>query len=360
MNKRLLKLTGGFAMTCALAVPAFAQDPSPQNPQNPAQPTQSTQPTQPIRQPPTQQPTQPTQQTQTTTTTQTTQAVQNPDGSWAVIEYPADKEVAVSFTPGANLSSAQGRAKVMRTGNQTTINLDLSGLPATTTSLNLYAVDPMGMVTMLGPVNITSGAATQTFTTPLSKFMLVLSPEANLTTITPSTNVAFRSTVPQGLAVVPLSSSGDRGNAAVGERVSAAATPAPASAAAYTAPMLGIPNWRQGTDTHMKVNFAGEMTGSRANVFIEPRKDGATTIKMRFHELKDAPGGKRYVLWAVGPDNSLHRLAQIVNTGQRNEAQVQTETDLKDFGLFITTEDTADVTQPKGTVVGTVVIDTTK
>jgi hypothetical protein len=352
MNKRLLRLTGGFAMICALAVPAFAQDPSPQNPQNPAQPTQPTQ------QPQTQQPSQPTQQTQTTTTTQTTKAVQNPDGSWTVVEYPADKEVTVSFAPGANLSSAQGRAKVMRTGEQTTINLDLSGVPATTSSLNLYAVDPMGMVTMLGPVNITSGAATQTFTTPLSKFMLVLSPEGNLTTITPGTNVAFRSTVPQGFAVVPMSSSGDRGNAAVGERVSAAAAPAPASA--YSAPMLGIPTWRHGTDTHMKVNFAGEMTGSRANVFIEPRKDGATTIKMRFHELKDAPGGKRYVVWAVAPDNSFHKLGQVVNTGQRNEAQLQTETDLKDFGLFITTEDTTDVTQPKGAVVGTVVIDTTK
>jgi hypothetical protein len=349
MNKRLLKLTGGFAMTCALAVPAFAQDPSPQNPQNPAQPTQSTQPAQ---QPQTQQP------TQTTVTTQTTKAVQNPDGSWTVIEYPADKEVTVNFTPGANLSGAQGRARVMRTGNQTTINLDLSGLPASATSLNLYAVDPMGMTTLLGPVNIASGAATQTFTTPLNKFMLVLSQEGNLTSISPSTNIAFRSAVPQGFAVVPMSSSGDRGNAAVGERVSAAATPVPSTA--YAAPMLGIPNWRQGTDTHMKVNFAGELTGSRANVFIEPRKDGATTIKMRFHELKDAPGGKRYVVWAIGPDNSLHRLAQVVNTGQRNEAQVQTETDLKDFGLFITTEDTADVTQPKGAVVGTVVIDTTK
>jgi hypothetical protein len=327
MNKRLLRLIGGSGMIFALAVISFAQDQSKQ-----------------------------TQQTQTTTTTQTTQAVQNPDGSWTVIEYPANKEVTLSFTPGANLSSAQGRAKVMRTGDQTTINLDLSGLPASATSLNLYAVDPKGMVTLLGPINISNGTATQTFTTPMNKFMLVLSPESNLASISPSTNIAFRSAVPQGFAVVPMSSSGERGGAAVGERVSAAATPG--TTPAYNAPMLGIPNWRHGTDTHMKVNFAGELTGSRANVFIEPRKDGATTIKMRFHELKDAPAGKRYVVWAVGPDKSLHRLGQVVNTGQRNEAQIQTETDLKDFGLLITTEDTADVTQPKGAVVGTVVIET--
>jgi hypothetical protein len=36
----------------------------------------------------------------TTTTTQTTQTVQNADGSYTVIQYPADKEVIVDLTPG--------------------------------------------------------------------------------------------------------------------------------------------------------------------------------------------------------------------------------------------------------------------
>jgi hypothetical protein len=45
-----------------------------------------------------------------------------------------------------------------------------------------------------------------------------------------------------------------------------------------------------------------------------------------------------------------------VNTGQRNEAQIQTETGLPDFGLFITTEDVNDA-PPTGTVIGTVVLD---
>jgi anti-sigma-K factor RskA len=117
--------------------------------------------------------------------------------------------------------------------------------------------------------------------------------------------------------------------------------------------MLGIPGFRRGTDTEMKINFSGEMTGARANVFLEPRKDGPTTIKMRFHELKEAPAGRVYVLWAVSPDNKFVRLGQIVNTGQRNEAQIQTETALQDFGLFITLEEEAST--PTGTVVGTVI-----
>ena len=322
MSRSLLHVVGCCALLCAASAVSFAQ----------------------------------TQERQaTTTTTQTTQAVKNPDGTWTVIEYPANKEVVVDFTPGNNFSGASGRARVTRMSDHTMINLDLSGLPANAAAFNLYAVDPLGKVTMLGPVNVSNGAAAQTFTTPLNRFMLVLSPEASLTTIAPETAVAFRSAVPQGFAVVPMTSSCERDGAVVGERVGAATTPG--STSAYEAPLLGIPNWRKGTDTHMRINFTGELTGSRANVFVEPRKDGATTIKMRFHELKDAPAGKRYVVWAVGPDKSFHRLGQVVNTGQRNEAQIQTETDLKDFGLFITTEEAAEAARPAGAVIGTVVID---
>jgi hypothetical protein len=117
--------------------------------------------------------------------------------------------------------------------------------------------------------------------------------------------------------------------------------------------MLGIPGFRRGTDTQMKINLTGAMTGARANVFIEPRKDGPTTIKMRFHELKDAPAGQTYVVWAVSPDNKFVKLGQIVNTGQRNEAQIQTETALQDFGLFITMED--ERSTPAGAIVGTII-----
>jgi hypothetical protein len=315
MSRRLLSFVGGAVLALTMTGTAFAQQP-----------------------------------TTTTTTTQTT-AVQNADGSWTVVEYPADQEVMVNLTPTTIIPNATGTARVLRTATGTTVRLDLSGLTSDVSHLNLYAVDPAGHVTLLGPVHATNGTATFNTTTPLNRFMIVVSPETNLTTISPNTKVVLRSAVPQGMAVIPLASSGERDGAAVGEKV--AATTTTGGTPAYAAPMLGIPGFRRGTDTEMNIKFSGEMTGARANVYIEPRKDGATTIKMRFHELKEAPGGRVYVLWAVSPDNKFVRLGQIVNTGQRNEAQIQTETSLPDFGLFVTLEE--EHATPVGTVVGTVI-----
>jgi hypothetical protein len=285
-----------------------------------------------------------TQPAQTTTvTTQTTQAVQNPDGTWTVIQYPADKEVVVDLTPSNTFSNATGRAKVTRSRDNTMISLDLSGLPAAASGMNLYAVDPLGKVTPLGPVTFNNGVSQQTYTTPLDRFMLVLSPEASLSTYGPNTTYAFRSAVPQGFAVVPL-------NRPEGERV--AATSTAGATTAYAAPMLGIPRFARGSDTEVKVNLTGALTGSRVNFNIEPRKDGPTTVVARFHELKEAPAGHVYVLWAVSPDNKYVKLGQVVNTGARNEAEIKSETTLTDFGLLITLEE--EHSMPMGTVVGTV------
>ncbi|HEX8140721.1 MAG TPA: anti-sigma factor [Pyrinomonadaceae bacterium] len=332
MNKRLVSIAGGLVLS--LAGLALGQDT-----QTPATTTTTTTPT--------------TTTTTTTTPTTVTQTTQNADGSWTVVEYPVGKEVMVNLTPSTTLPGATGTAKIMRMANGTMINLDLKGLSTDTSTLNLYAVDPSGHLTLVGPVTVNNGVGTfsATTTAPLDRFMLVVSPDANLTTYAPTTNVLLRSAVPQGYAVVPLSSRGERDGAPVGERVSATTTAN--TATAYTAPMLGIPGFRRGTDTEMKINLTGAMTGARANVFIEPRKDGPTTIKMRFHELKEAPAGKVYAVWAVSPDNRYVRLGQIVNTGQRNEAQIQTETALQDFGLLITMED--EFSNPTGTVVGTII-----
>src|SRR4051812_5604123 len=93
MSRRLLNLAGLCALTLALAAVALAQ----------TQPTQSQQPT------------------QTTVTTQTAQAVQNPDGTWTVIQYPTGKEVVVDFTPTPTFSTGKGHAKILRTGDKTAI-----------------------------------------------------------------------------------------------------------------------------------------------------------------------------------------------------------------------------------------------
>ena len=103
------------------------------------------------------------------------------------------------------------------------------------------------------------------------------------------------------------------------------------------------------------------MEGARANVFIEPRKHGrATEVLMRFHELKEAPKGTAYVLWAVSPDNQFQRLGQIVNVRGRNEAEIKSETQFDDFGLLLTAEDagvtTGTVIRPGGHRVGVIEI----
>jgi hypothetical protein len=135
------------------------------------------------------------------------------------------------------------------------------------------------------------------------------------------------------------------------------ATATTATTTAYTVPMLNIPAYKKGDDTKMKVNFSGALTGTRANVFITPRKDGPTEVKLRFHELKEAPAGHTFTVWAISPDNKFVKIGQIVNTAGRNEAEIKSEIALADFGLFVTLEDaTAALTNPVGPSIGFVEI----
>src|SRR5262249_55260594 len=158
----------------------------------------------------------------------------------------------------------------------TRIKLHLTGIAANASTMTLYAIDDAGRVTALGPVAISNGEGMLSTTTPLTKFILIASPEPGLSAYDANTTVYFRSTVPEGLAVVPRTTN------PVGEKV-AASTAEVSQASQYTVPMLGIPNFKKGDDTKIKVNFTGALTGARANVFITPRKDGPTQLKLRFH-----------------------------------------------------------------------------
>lgn len=288
-------------------------------------------------------------QTETTTTT-VTETVQNPDGSYTVIEYPVGKEVQVKLDP-VMITGASGVATILRDDNGTRIKLNLTAVPANVTSLNLYAIDETGTVTSLGPVAITNGTATFSSTTPATKFMLIASPEANLSSYDPNTKILFRSGVPAGFAVIPHTT------APIGEQVGATTTAGTTPASVYTVPMLNIPAYKKGDDTKMKINFTGALTGARANVFITPRKDGPAEVKMRFHELKDAPSGQVLTLWAVSPANQFVKLGQVVNAPGRNEAEIKSETALADFGLLLTMENaTATGVNPIGASVGIVEI----
>jgi hypothetical protein len=305
---------------------------------------------------------------QTTTTTVQKTAIQNPDGTFTIIEYPVKKEVTVNLTP-VNVSGAKGVATILRDDDGTRIKLNLTDVPADLTALTLYAVDDKGVVTALGPVAISNGTGTLAATTPLSRFMLVASPEPALTAYDTNTKVFFRSAVPEGFSVVPLTS-------AEGEKVAATTTPTAKTTTTttpgavvntpsgttivvpmtetkttYSAPLLNIPSYDKGDDTKIKVDFSGALAGARANVFITPRKDGPTEVKMRFHDLKEAPAGQKFILWAVSADNKFTKLGQIVNAPGRNEAEIRSETTLPDFGLVVTME-SADADMPAGPAIG--------
>jgi hypothetical protein len=274
-------------------------------------------------------------QTTTTTTTVTpttvTKTVQNADGTYSVIEYPVGRETIVNLDP-VTITGAKGVATILRDDDGTRIKLNLTGVPNNVTGLNLYAVDPAGVVTSLGPITVTNGLGTFETTTPLNRFMLVASPETALTTYDPNTRVYFRSAVPTGFAVIPHSV------VPLGENVGATGV-ATTEASTYTVPMLNIPAFKKGDDTKIKVNFTGVMSGTRANVFIEPHRGKATEVKMVFHELKDAPAGNTYILWAVSPDNQFQKLGRIVNLKNKNEAEINATTTFPDFGLLVTQED---------------------
>jgi hypothetical protein len=281
-----------------------------------------------------------------TTTTTVTKTVQNPDGTYTIIEYPAKKEITLTLNP-VTIQGAKGVATILRDDDGTRIKLNLTDVPADVSALTLYAVDDMGMVTALGPVAISNGVGTLAATTPLSKFMLIASPETALTAYDPNTKIFFRSAVPEGFAVVPMRTE------ASGEKVAAVAAPTTTVAGTYTAPLLNIPAYKTGDDTKIKVDFTGALTGARANVFITPHKDKATEVKLRFHDLKEAPAGQKFIVWAVGPDGTYQKLGEIVNTGGKNEAEIKTETALADFGLLVTME-SAIGAAPAGPAVATI------
>lgn len=276
--------------------------------------------------------------TTTTTTTTKKEVVQNPDGSYSVIEYPVDREVTVELTP-MGVQGAKGWARVMRKADGTTVALDLSGLPADTTSYYVYAVDPAGKVTLLGPAMIENGISKTTFTTPMNQFMLVLSPNEGLTALNTDTPVVFRSSIPSGYAVVPAAITSSGG----GKQV-AVTTPVNST---YEVPILNVPKFNKTTE--IRIKFTGDLAGLKGKAYVDPTKGGVTKVKMRFDDMKMAPKNRRFILWASSPDGKYTKLGQVINTGDRQESEIRSETALTDFGLFITVED-KDVEQPSGTV----------
>src|SRR5712691_9475472 len=85
-------------------------------------------------------------------TTTVTKVQQNSDGTYTIVEYPVGKETVVTLNPVG--ITATGTATILRAADGTTIKLNLASVPAEVAALNLYAVDPTGAITMLGPIDV--------------------------------------------------------------------------------------------------------------------------------------------------------------------------------------------------------------
>lgn len=281
------------------------------------------------------------------------------DEKWTVIEYPEGQEVAVTLMAGPSMPEASGKARVTRKGNETEISLDVSGVTGDKTTYQVYVVDSLGNATLLDTLIVADGAGGLNGKTALSKFMIVVSPEADITTVAPETNVALRSSVPSGFTVVPKEEKSGEVETAQVESAEPRASNSTTTLAAmntpdYDVPLLGIGSLRRGANTTLRANLSNGFEGTRAKIVVKPLKTGHTQIKMRFTNLKDAPEGTQYLLWLAGPDNSYTSLGHLTQMSKKRESTIEAETDLSDFGMFITFEN-AEASTPTGSVVATIV-----
>lgn len=277
---------------------------------------------------------------QDVTVTKKTEVVQNADGTYTVIEYPVGKEVIINLAPVTTVTGSTGVARVMRAADGTKVWVDLSGVPAATTSVYAYAVDPTGVPTLLGPIKIDNGVAKAEFSTPMNQFMLVLSPTEGLTAIDTATPIFYRSALPTGYAIVPRRISEDRVVAVSPSVISR-------DPVAYDVPLLNVATFGD-SEREVKLKFGGELTGLEAKASIG-REKGVTKVKMHFDDMNKVPKNKRFTLWTYSPDGKYTKLGQVINSGKRDEAEIKSETTLTDFGLFVTAED-ANVTIPTSRV----------
>jgi len=286
------------------------------------------------------------------TTTSSQNTPQNTGDQYTGVQYPVGQQVVVDLTPTVASTGAAPQVKVMHTANGTVIAVDPASFPENAGNLNLYVVDPSGKATMVGVIKAGS-TAPQTFNTTMDKFMLVASPDPNLTDYTPDTSVAYRSSVPTGLAIVPMSRKGRAPTSPKGEKVAAVATPS------NSVVMLNVPTLPQKKETEVKVAFPDVAPVPRANVFITPNyKDtGTARVRAKFHDLSAVPTTAYLTLWAVGPDGKFWRIGSTQNKGDPNVAELDsdksnTNVPFKDFGLLLTVEPTDTATSPTGKVFG--------
>ena len=287
------------------------------------------------------------------------------DDTWTVIEYPEGREVVVELKAGSLLREAKATARVTRAGNETTVNVEVSGATGAESAYQVYAVDSLGNATLLGTLTIADGAGTLNGKTALTKFMIVVSPETDLTAISPDTRISLRSLVPEGFTVVPREMKTEMASAESSTVVEPDSNAEPgtsseeakrsqSAAREYDAPILNIGSLKRGANSKLRVKLSSGFENAKATVILNPQKGGPTQIKVRFNNLREIPEGTQYILWQVGPDDSYARLGHLTAGVRKRELMINAETPASDFGLLITFEN-ADANQPAGSMVATVI-----
>ena len=147
----------------------------------------------------------------------------------------------------------------------------------------VYLVDSLGNATLLGTLTITDGTGKLSAGTPLSKFMIVISPEDELTTIDSETKVALRSTVPNGFTVVAMETTEETPSiepSLENSQVEVPITEAPE----YDVPILGIGSLRRGSNISMRANLSSGFEGTRARIVVKSHKSGSYADQHAVHE----------------------------------------------------------------------------
>lgn len=280
-------------------------------------------------------------------------AAQSAGDEWTVVEYTEGHEVVVELRPTALNPDAKGTAKVTRGADETTVAVEVSGLAADAGAHHLFAIGHDGRIVPLGVVTLSDGAGALEAKTQLTSFMLVLSPDAELSSLDSSARLALRSAVPEGFAVVPRANDSQEEESAsnAGTEETALVSESPE----YDVPLIGIASLRRGAETQLKANLSGDLMGVRTGIYVKPLKSGVTQVRVQLSNLKEPEAGTRYVLWAVAPDQTYTRLGQTGRPDKKNGAKIEARTMLRDFGLFITAESDEASPLPKGPSVAMVI-----
>lgn len=103
-----------------------------------------------------------------------------------------------------------------------------------------------------------------------------------------------------------------------------------------------------------KMDITNVAKGTQADLKLSPRGAGITGIVVSFRDLQKIDGATNYILWGIDSAQNVVRLGQVSASPNRRAAQIETETSLQKFSLFVTAEKEVTAAQPAGAVVATV------